>query len=85
MRQDRDGNRITSCAIITTAENDLLSPIHDRMPVILPREMENFWLNGSVEDPCVLSSVLTSYTDDAMHAYEISTIVNSVATDGPIT
>ena len=53
------------------------------MPVILPREMEGLWLDRSIEDPSALSSVLTPYPDDAMEAYEVSTVVNSVANDGP--
>ena len=81
--RDPDGNRIPSCTIITTAANDLLRPIHDRMPVILPREMEELWLDRSVEDPGALSSVLTPHADDAMDAYEVSTLVNSAANDGP--
>ena len=81
--RDQDGNRIPSCAIITTTANDLLRPVHDRMPVVLPREMEEFWLDRSVEDPGALGSVLTPYPDDAMQAYEVSTLVNSAANDGP--
>ena len=80
--RDPDGNRIPSCAIITTSANDLLKPIHDRMPVILPREMEEFWLDGSVEDPGVLGSVLIPYADDAMDTYEVSTLVNSAVNNG---
>ena len=80
--RDPDGNRIPSCAIITTAANDLLKPIHDRMPVILPREMEELWLDGSVEDPGVLGSVLIPYADDAMDTYEVSTLVNSAVNNG---
>ena len=75
--------RIPTCAIITTSANELLRPIHHRMPVILPRNMEGFWLDRSIEDPSALSSVLTPYPDDAMEAYEVSTLVNSVANDGP--
>ncbi len=78
-----DGNRIPSCTIITTAASDLLRPIHDRMSAILPREMEAFWLDGSVEDPGALSSVLNSYPGDGMEAYEVSTLVNSAANDDP--
>ena len=52
--RDPDGNLIPSCAIITTAANDLFRPIHDRMPVILPRDIEEFWLDGSVEDLGIL-------------------------------
>ena len=80
--RDPDGNRIPSCAIITTAANDLLKPIHDRMPVILPREMEEFWLDGSVEDPGALGSVRIPYADDAMDTYEVSTLVNSAVNNG---
>ncbi len=80
---DPEGNRIPTCAIITTSANELLRPIHHRMPVILPRNMEGFWLDRSIEDPSRLRSVLTPYPDDAMEAYEVSTLVNSVANDGP--
>ena len=81
--RDPDGNRIPSCAIITTTANDLLRPVHDRMPVVLPRELEDLWLDRSIDDPGALGSVLTPYLDDAMEAYEVSTLVNSAANDGP--
>ncbi len=82
MWKDPEGTRIPTCAIITTSANDLLMPIHHRMPVILPREMEGFWLDRSIEDRSRLRSVLTPYPDAAMEAYEVSTLVNSVANDG---
>ena len=81
--KDPDGNRIPSCAIITTAANDLLRPVHDRMPVVLPKEMEEFWLDPTVDDPNMLASVLAPYSDDAMDVYEVSALVNSAANDGP--
>ena len=81
--RDPDGNRVPSCAIITTTANDLLSPIHDRMPVVLPRHMEEFWLDRAIDDPATLASALAPYPDDAMEAYEVSTLVNSAANDGP--
>ena len=81
--RDPDGNRIPSCTIITVVANDLLRPIHDRMPVILPMEVEGFWLDGNVDEPGALSSVLTPYVGDAMEAYAVSTLVNSAASDGP--
>ena len=81
--RDPDGNRIPSCAIITTTANDLLRPVHDRMPVVLPRELEELWLDRSIDDPGALGSVLTPYLDDAKEAYEVSTLVNSAANDGP--
>ena len=78
-----EGNSISSCAIITTTANDLLRPIHDRMPVILPKNMEDFWLDGSLDDPVPLGGVLIPYPHDAMEAYEVSTLVNSFANDSP--
>ena len=81
--RDPDGNAVPSCTIITTAANDLIRPIHDRMPVVLPREMEALWLDQSVDGPIALADVLHPYPADAMDAYEVSALVNSVANDGP--
>ena len=81
--RDSEGTVIPSCTIITTSTSDLLRPIHDRMPVILPRDAENFWLDRSVDDPATLGSVLTPYDDEAMEAYEVSALVNSFRNDGP--
>ncbi len=81
--KDPDGNRVPSCAIITTAASALLRPVHDRMPVVLPRDMEAFWLDPDVEDPDVLASALTPHPDEAMKVYEVSELVNSAANDGP--
>ena len=83
MWRDPDGNRISSCAIITAAANELLNPIHDRMPVILSRELEELWLDRSIDDPGALSSVLNPYPDEEMEAFEVSTLINSAANDGP--
>ena len=74
---------VTSCTIITTVANDLLRPIHDRMPVILPRDAEEFWLDHDVREPEVLREVLIPHNPGAMKAYEVSTLVNSPANDGP--
>ena len=78
-----NGDRISSCSIITTVANDLLRPIHDRMPVILPEEQEEFWLDASIEDSGALTSVLTPYPAHAMEMYEVSALVNSTSNDGP--
>ena len=78
-----DGNRIPLCTIITTTANDLLAPIHHRMSVILPKAMEGFWLDRSIDDPGVLGSLLIPHPDDAMELYQVSTLVNYTANDGP--
>ena len=81
--KDLQGNVIPSCTIITTAANDFLSPIHDRMPVILPRESEGMWLGPGVEDPDSLTDILTPNSSEGMDAYEVSTLVNYARNDGP--
>ena len=81
--RDPEGTVIPSCTIITTTPNDLLRLIHNRMPVILPREIEDFWLDDSVDDPAALTSILIPYPADAMEAYEVLSLVNSVANKGP--
>ncbi len=81
--QDPQDETVISCTIITTEANDLLRPIHERMPVILQRDQEDLWLDHDVPEPEVLREVLIPYNPDTMNAYEISTLVNSAANDGP--
>ena len=81
--RDPKGEVVRSCAIITTSANELLSPIHDRMPVILPRELESLWLDHDIQDYAALAGILTPYITDEMEAYEVSSLINSPANDGP--
>ncbi len=81
--RDPAGETVMSCAIITTTANSLLSPIHDRMPVILPPHLEALWLDHNVQDSGLLGSALASYPADSMRAYEVSPLVNSVRNNGP--
>ena len=81
--RDPAGNAIPSCTIVTTAANDLLRPIHDRMPLVLPSDMEGLWLDRGVDDPIALADVLSPHLADTMDTYEVSALVNSVANDGP--
>ena len=81
--RDPRGETVRSCTIITTTANELLSPIHDRMPVIVPRELESLWLDRDMQDPAALTGVLTPYPAGKMEVYEVSTLVNSPSNDGP--
>ena len=81
--KDPEGNVILSCTIITTAANDFLASIHNRMPVILPRESEELWLEPDTDDAAVLTGILRPYSDDGMDSYEVSTMVNYARNDGP--
>ena len=79
--KDLQGNVVPSCTIITTAANDFLSPIHNRMPVILPRESEELWLDMGIGDATIFAGILTPYPDEDMDAYEVSTLVNYAGND----
>lgn len=80
---DPEGNRILSCAIITTAANDALKPIHHRMPAILAEEAEEIWLDTALDDRDALTQLLEPYPDDVLEAYEVSRLVNSASNDAP--
>ena len=78
-----DDSWLLTCAIITTSANEFMKSIHDRMPVILPRESEASWLDPEEQDTAMLSELLLPYDSDRMEAYEVSTLVNSPRNNFP--
>lgn len=81
--QSPDGSEIKSATIITTSPNELMAPIHDRMPVILQSNDYAQWLDPTPLFPVDLNSLLIPYPAAEMVAYPISTLVNSPANDRP--
>jgi len=71
----------TTFAVITTAANSLMEPIHDRMPVIVPREAWDAWLNPRNRNTQELEPLLQPYSAAAMRAHPVSARVNSVHND----
>lgn len=78
-----NGGEIYSCAIITGEPNELLKPIHNRMPMILPKEKRNRWLDPENHDTEELMSFLEPYPAEEMEAHPVSRLVNSPANDTP--
>lgn len=76
-----DGSNILSCTIITTTPNALVEPIHNRMPVILPREAYDRWLEPGEANPADLQELIRPYPAQAMTAYAVSTLVNRPEND----
>jgi putative SOS response-associated peptidase YedK len=72
-----EGITVYSCSVITTVPNELMTSIHDRMPVILKPEDEKDWLNPINNDPAYLQQYLKSFDSEQMEAFEVSTDVNS--------
>jgi putative SOS response-associated peptidase YedK len=76
------GDLVTSCAIITTAANELVAKLHDRMPAILPPETQEAWLDPKTSRVELLS-MLAPYAAAKMKTYPVTTNVNSPDNDSP--
>ncbi len=77
------GEDLSSFTIITTHANDMIRPVHERMPVILLRENEDAWLDPDLNDTAKLQKFLAPYPPDQMEAFKVSTLVNSAKNDRP--
>jgi len=75
----RDGEAIETFTIVTTDANEAIAPIHDRMPVILPKEAEDAWLRADVAEA---SALLKPY-DGPVALRAVSRVVSSVKNDVP--
>ncbi|MEX1007811.1 MAG: SOS response-associated peptidase [Acidimicrobiia bacterium] len=67
---------LRTCVIVTTRANELLAPIHDRMPVVLAEDAWDTWLDPKNEDVATLERLLVPAPDEWFEAYEVSTRVN---------
>jgi putative SOS response-associated peptidase YedK len=65
---------VNTCTIITTEPNDLLRPIHDRMPVIVRKELEDFWIDPSTLSSRDLLSILKPYPAVDMDVSDVTTL-----------
>lgn len=77
-----EGDELRTCTILTTAPNELIEPIHDRMPVIVASENRELWLDPAVQDPKALEPILVPYPAHEMEAYPVSKRVNSPTNQG---
>jgi putative SOS response-associated peptidase YedK len=78
-----EGGSVRSATIITTAPNELMAPIHNRMPVILEPEDYARWLDPTPQRPEDLSQLLKPFPADKMSVHPVSTLVNSPSNDRP--
>jgi len=78
-----NGEELETAAIVTTRANRTLSPIYERMPVIVPPEAFDLWLDGANVDATTAAALIQPAPDNLLEAYEISTAVNRTANDNP--
>lgn len=74
---------VESFSILTTNSNELIAPLHDRMPVILHPHEYALWLDRAITDPEKLKSLYQPYPADLMEMWPVSTLVNSPRNDSP--
>ena len=74
---------VHSCTILTTEPNDVMVPIHNRMPVILPREAYATWLEAPAQDPRPLLELLRPCPAEWLEAYPVGAEVGNARNEGP--
>lgn len=74
---DPNGQKLSTCTIITTEPNSLMAEIHNRMPVILSKEDESIWLGREIDQKVVLE-LLKPFSADRMRAYKVGIEVGNV-------
>ena len=82
-KDPESGDRVQTCTILTTEPDDVVQPIHDRMPVILPDTTWDPWLDPEMTDAGVISDLLASSAGPELIEHAVSTLVNGVANDLP--
>jgi len=79
--KDASGNWVKTCTILTTTPNAVTGTVHDRMPVILPPDYYDVWLDPRMQNVAAVSELLKPCDARLMRCYPVSTRVNHVAND----
>lgn len=79
--RDADGEPIESCTIVTVEPNEVMRKLHNRMPVILPRDVHDAWLDVGRVQGAEAQALLTPCTADALALRPVSRRVNNVRND----
>ena len=82
-RDPASGEWLLSAAVVTTAANSVVGRLHDRMPVVLPRDTWALWLDPFVGDAGLLESLRAPAPDELLEVVPVSPLVNSPHNEGP--
>lgn len=82
-KDPESGERLRTCTILTGEPNELVAPIHDRMPVALAEDVWADWLDRDIDDPEQAATMLRTYPAELMEVHPVSTLVNKVANNTP--
>jgi putative SOS response-associated peptidase YedK len=78
-----NGEEVDTAAIVTTRANRSLAAIHDRMPVIVPPDAFNLWLDCAAVDATTAAALFMPPSDALLEGYQVSTAVNRATNDSP--
>jgi putative SOS response-associated peptidase YedK len=78
---EQGGQPVQTFTILTTSANDLMRPLHDRMPVILDRENFDLWLDPKMQDAEALQKLLVPHAVEGFKAFPVSRVVNNPANE----
>jgi len=81
--QGGEGTELQTCTIITTAANEIMKPLHDRMPVILSPDNAHHWCGPDGDERAAAQGLLAANANEAMVYWPVSTVVNNPRNDGP--
>jgi len=78
-----DGSELDTFTILTTAANQLVAPLHDRMPVILHPDTFALWLSHNMHDPEQLKPLYQPFPDEQLQTFKVPDLVNNPRFDSP--
>jgi putative SOS response-associated peptidase YedK len=78
-----DEGWLRSTVIVTTKANELLMPLHDRMPVMLPESAWGRWLDPTQRDATAVEELLVPAPDDELEFWPVSSLVSKADNNGP--
>jgi putative SOS response-associated peptidase YedK len=82
-RNQENEEEFPTFSIVTTSPNELLAPIHNRMPVILSEKDFDRWLDREYRDTEQLRKLLVGYSSKKLRAYRVSRVVSSSKNNVP--
>lgn len=83
MPEDEPGRWLLSCTVLTTTTQDSLGHVHDRSPVIIPRDMYADWLDPGTSDKADVQQLLDAIPEPVLTPRIVSSRVNSLRNNGP--
>lgn len=76
-------DELQSFSILTTQANEMMAPIHQRMPVIVDDDDFERWLDPNIQDPLAVADICQPYPSELMFAVPVSDYVNNARHEGP--